>query len=266
MGKLELEMLPNTRDLGGIKAKDGRVIKENMLIRSGALYGLSESDLDVLKSHNLSLVVDLRTGLERNSRPDPVIDGVENAHLMLLMESKMGITKETPTLVDMIIQRIRQYKMTNKEFTGLVSSVYFDMLDSEFSKMQLFKFIDLLINNRRRGATLWHCSAGKDRAGVVTLLLLEILGVDRDTIIEDYMMTNTYCKDEIEQGVKYILVTTGNKDAGEMMYSVLASRKIYIDNLYYEIERKYKTFDNYLRDAYGITEEKKAYIRNAFLN
>ena len=76
MQVIKLTYTFNTRDLGGMKTSDGRVIKENTLIRSGVLKKLSNEDIELLKSHNLHTVIDFRSEEEFIHRPDVRIDGV----------------------------------------------------------------------------------------------------------------------------------------------------------------------------------------------
>ena len=90
---LEFEKLHNTRDLGGMKTMDGRVIKEGRLFRSGHLSDLALGDKAVL-SGLIDRAVDLRTALERDRQPDQPMEGVENIHIPIMESLTSGITRE----------------------------------------------------------------------------------------------------------------------------------------------------------------------------
>ena len=85
----------NTRDLGGFETTDGRKIKKHRLIRSGELAKLTKGDIEKLKNeYNLKIVIDLRTDMEIEHKPDPEIDGVEFRHIPFVDTATLGITRE----------------------------------------------------------------------------------------------------------------------------------------------------------------------------
>lgn len=84
---------------------------------------------------------------------------------------------------------------------------YRSFVRDEYSVKQYARFMDILLNHEK-GAVLWHCSAGKDRAGIGTALLLCALGVPRKTIREDFMKTNLYLEEEMQHMVRYLETKT----------------------------------------------------------
>ena len=96
-GHIELEGLPNTRASGGIRAADGRYVKHARLLRSGALAGATERDLEVLlDDFDVRTVIDLRTEEERREKPDPEdgLEGVRFDDAPVLNTSTLGVTRE----------------------------------------------------------------------------------------------------------------------------------------------------------------------------
>lgn len=266
MGKIDLEMLHNTRDLGGLKTIDGRVIKENMLIRSGALYGLSENDVSTLRQHGLSMIIDFRTKEERAEKPDPIISDVENAHLNILDFKQFDKSNElmTGNMTDLILQQINEKGLTVEKGKDFIRMLYYNMFTNPFCLVQYSKFVDYVLSNDK-GSTLWHCTNGKDRAGMGTVIILEALGVDRKDIIDDYLLTGEYTKKDIESMKYYVSHEYNNETLTEIMLAYLSVEKSYIQSAYKGAVEKFGSVDNFLKDALGIDDEKRTKLKNKFL-
>ena len=156
---MEFERLKNTRDLGGLTMKDGRKIKPGMLIRSSYLAVASAHDLAILQN-TVSDIVDFRTDKERQERPDPVLEGVTCHAMPVLADMTAGVTREVEAdrnEIEMFIQDpegARQHMLENYHL--FVTAPHAQQCYSDFVK---------LLAAPRDKALLWHCTAGKDRAG-----------------------------------------------------------------------------------------------------
>ena len=95
-----------------------------------------------------------------------------------------------------------------------MQSIYSDFVRSEFSSVQLRKFFSMLLDDRG-GATLWHCTAGKDRVGVATALLLTILGAEEEAIYADYMRTNDYVAADVAEAAQAVIERLDGKFSSE---------------------------------------------------
>ena len=155
----------NIRDLGGIMTQDGHRIKEKMLIRSSALDALSPYEFDILKNeYNLNLVIDFRTTKSFVNKPD-LVGSIRREHLITYK------FLETQQFTHDI----------GCECDDFFLKVYRGITLSEESKEAYAKFLRLVLENEK-GSVLFHCTSGKDRTGIASLLLLHILGVDKETI------------------------------------------------------------------------------------
>ena len=85
---------PNARDLGGLPTMDGRTIRPGLLLRSGELAGITEPDAQTLTEYPLRTVVDFRTDLEREQKPDRVLPGVQYVHCPIVQQAAAGLTRE----------------------------------------------------------------------------------------------------------------------------------------------------------------------------
>ena len=82
---------PNARDLGGLPTMDGRTIRPGLLLRSGELAGITEPDAQALTKYPLRTVVDFRTDLEREQKPDRVLPGVQYVHCPIVQQAAAGL-------------------------------------------------------------------------------------------------------------------------------------------------------------------------------
>ncbi|MEG1721127.1 MAG: tyrosine-protein phosphatase, partial [Pseudoflavonifractor sp.] len=188
---LGLSKVENARQLGGYRTEDGRRVKDGLLLRSGKLSGATPEDKARLTAtYHLTQVVDFRTTDEIAAGPDPALTGVTNTHIGVLDESGSGSSSSSAITgiygadpVDAIIGMVKD---------GVVSDeMYLSFLSDAHSLAAYRQFFEVLLANQS-GATLWHCTGGKDRAGTAAALLLSALGVDRETVLQDFALTNDF--------------------------------------------------------------------------
>lgn len=261
-GRIELEGLPNTRDIGGIPAADGRYVKHARLIRSGALERATERDLRVLfDDYGVRTVIDLRTEEERREKPGPEdgLQGVRFENAPLLNTATFGVTREGG-LRDML----KTLKTVQDDPARIMMDVYTSMMVDEKSREGFAAFFDDVLA-AGEGAVLWHCTIGKDRAGLATALLLHVLGAPREVILKDYEATNRYVgsltEDVSEQLAKYHLAGA----LGKSIHLINAADPRYLQAAFDAVERQYGGLDAYVRDELGVADGKRAELRERYL-
>jgi protein-tyrosine phosphatase len=262
--KMPLQGLSNTRDLGGILTADGHHIQKNRLIRSGQLYSASQEDLETLRNCGLRQIIDLRTEAERREKPDPILEGVRYIPLPVLTEATQGITREQQTddtsMGDILQGLSKDPRLAVQYMTG----IYTDFVKNAQVLSQYAAFLDLLLENQT-GATLWHCTAGKDRAGFAAILVLETLGVDRETILQDYLYTNECLEPEIRLMIAGLNQSQNSPALEQVIRAFFGAKQEYIDVLYRTAEAEYGSFRTFLRDALGMNDEKIAAMQALYL-
>ncbi len=176
MKPMLLNTIRNIRDLGGTPTADGRSIRPRRLIRSAHLGSASEEDLLFLRrEYSLSAVLDLRTNQERLEKPDRA-EGLAYFPIPVIDDLRAGITHEKG--------------VEEKEFPDM-AFLYRLMVTRPATQAGFARALRRIFTwDYSQGAILWHCTEGKDRCGMTTALVLEALGVDRDTILRDYLETN----------------------------------------------------------------------------
>lgn len=256
--RIALQSLANTRDLGAIMTEDGRHIIPRKLLRSGDLYHTSLGDKEILADeYHLKTVIDLRTVAEREQKPDTIIAGVEYYHIPVLDEEALGIARDKN-----MTESFFELPADPEEF---MIRQYSDFIRDPYCVKQFAKFIDVILHHKD-GAVLWHCSAGKDRAGVGTALLLYILGVPRETIREDFMRTNRYLEPELHYMER--LLEAQGKDSLETvqkLHAFFIVKEAYIDAVFDTIEEEYGTMERFFRKDLYLTQKSVDDLREKYL-
>ncbi|MBQ7599386.1 MAG: tyrosine-protein phosphatase [Clostridia bacterium] len=258
---IRFETLNNTRDLGGISARDGRHIKKGRLIRSGQLSGISANDKKKLGSL-VSTVVDFRYDRELEKDRYPEIEGVEYLRVPVFEEKIEGVTRDDEP-EDFSVEHFMDDGVYASRY---MCGIYRCFIDTENCRSSYRRFIDILLKEHDR-AVLWNCSAGKDRTGFATVLVQEILGVRRDRIIADYLRTNYYIRHDVERIIDHVRrsnpgFTENNREALE---NIITARPEYIRQVYEEAERKYGSFEGFVRNGLGMSEDEIKLMRDMYL-
>ena len=253
MGNIGLRGSANVRDLGGIPCREG-VVRPKMLLRGGNLHRLTSRDVAVLRDdYHLKLVVDLRTDTERAEKHDVEIPGAEYESIPLFGESAVGITRERQS-----IRSLRGLDVASRlpDMEALYKSmVTGDPLDS------LAKAVRLIVGQADgRGAIIFHCTEGKDRTGVMSLVLLSLLGADHDSIAADYLSTNEVARKRARRYRMLTLLLTGDSVGAEKLEKVFLADASYLEAAQAAIAESYGSFDVYARQALGIDDA----MREAF--
>lgn len=271
--RIPLERLCNTRDLGGYQTTDGRQIRKHRLIRSGALFEGTQEDLAKLVSaYELKTVVDFRTASESSLKPDPAIPGVTYIANPILEEEAMGITREDEehkdgnAVVKKVISAIAENGSTPLDY---MKNMYRNLITNPFSRAQYRQFFEILLA-QKEGAVLWHCSAGKDRVGVGTILLLSALSVPREQIMADYMKVNEFGKEDVDCLMKVILghdkpLSREEQAEAAAIRLLFTVDRAYAESVFATMEAECGSVDAFLEKEMGLTAQKRAQLQEMYL-
>lgn len=226
---LPLEGAGNARDLGGYETKDGRHTKKNVFIRCDNTNQLTQKDLDYLASRNLALAVDLRSPEELVAAPS-------------VFETQKDIAYKNVTMLDHIHSSLFQ-----GTFPDSMGELYIKMLEG--SKIGFGRVFQLFLKYSSDGACLFHCSAGKDRTGLVAMLLLESANIDDDIIIADYAATQVF--QEEARNLQLALLHSQNLDVPE---HILLSEPRNMEMALSHLRLRYGGARGYLKEC-GIKSE-----------
>jgi protein-tyrosine phosphatase len=227
---VQLEGEDNMRDMGGYIGQDGKRVVFRKLFRSGELSALTANDIATMKSLGIKTIVDLRTETERNEHPDVAIEGINRMDVSLIEETS-GASASQDYMSAILSGEIDAAEMMLSAYT----------VDAHRIQVWTTIFNHLEENN----VTLWHCTAGKDRAGMTAALILSSLGVDREVIINDFMASNIYLSDYIEGTISYIN-NAYEDNSGELLRPLLGVESQYIEAFFNNIEQEYGSVSAFL--------------------
>jgi len=176
---LRLQGATNFRDLGGYRGQDGRPLRWRRLFRSEHLAGLTEADQAALAALGLARAFDFRGLAERAATPYQL----------------PGVVQHSLAIEPSVVQRMQDMVAAGQQLTAaLVVSLMKDLYRALVND-QAHRYAELFEHLLAADAPLvFHCTAGKDRTGFAAALILLALGVPRDVVVDDYLLTNVHFK------------------------------------------------------------------------
>ena len=242
MKRIELSFQKNIRDIGGMLTIDGRKIQYSRLIRGGYLGRLTEEDIAILNDLKITDVIDFRSEREFNKRHDYVLDGVIYHNFPCLHEKIKDEHKDNP---DGNLLWFVENKDTG--YTHMIGT-YKELIATELGRSAYVKFFNLL-TSKERGTYYFHCSQGKDRAGLAAFLLEVALGVSEKDAIKDYLFSNV----AMEIRIAHLLEDEKNKpyfneEYAESLHEVFIAKIDYLNAAIEEIYKLSPTILDFIKD------------------
>lgn len=251
----------NARQLGGYIIGDKK-IKDDLLIRSAKLSGLSKEDSTLLSDkYNVQCIYDFRSQDEFVSEPDVVPGNARCVSLSISFaakEEKSQLGAEYQNQQEMI-GLLLQYA-EHPAIQTMCENMYEIILFEEESQEVYRKFFqDLVTLEPENGAVLWHCTQGKDRAGCASAMLLAALGADRNLIMSDFILSKDYYEPMVSQ-----IKTETDKQKNVINTLISANPEIFEAALD-KIDSNYGSFTNYLTECIGVTPAMMQVLRDRYL-
>lgn len=210
-----------------------------MLLRSGALWNAPAADIERLHNeYNLRFVVDQRGADEIGEMPDPIdkLTGIRSVHIDVLSAITAGISRGSKS------KEIewRLLSLDQNARLDLLTKSYPHLLLDDAAIAGYRKFFQELFSCTE-GAVLWHCSLGRDRCGMVSMLVETALGVPYADIEDDHLATAAYCP----------IAEVG--DSGASLRS--------LPSAVFALEKQYGSLRGYIHTALGISSDEIAALR-----
>src|ERR1700730_15283115 len=255
--RLPLEGAKNFRDLGGYRTADGHYVRWGLVYRSGYLVNLTPKDSDYLNTLGIRLVCDVRADGERLRAPDPD-QWAGNAPELLPVP--IGPNRDGTLSAEDLKKRVAKI---NAESKDSVRGYDYAITDAA----QYGKILHRIAAGDLPAVE--HCTSGKDRTGVFSAILLTALGVPREVVIRDYLLTNQYllAPNSIEStrvDLQKIFGLAEPPDAATVK-AIMTTRPETLQATFDSINQTYGSFDNYLRDGLKISNSDLTMLRQRLL-
>lgn len=246
--------------------KDGRQIKHGLLIRGAALSKATEADIETLGgTYNVKLIFDFRTEQEVKHAPDPEVPGAKYLWLPTLDPANGEKGKDVFSAGGF---KSAEELVLNAAFLPSVQeaarNMYTDILDNEYSQLQYAVFLQRIVA-MESGSIYWHCSQGKDRTGLGAAFILAALGADRETIINEYRLSERTYEEELQEFRKIIVSKGGGIHELDVVQTFISvSVQHFIEGLDL-VDSKYGGMDTYLRDILFLSDADRQKLQERYL-
>ena len=233
----------NFRDIGGYLNQDGRRVKKGLYFRAGRQDRMTDKDLAQLLDLNISTQIDLRKQEEVLDQGRGPLEAMGANYINISVIPEGGS--------DTLNKLVGDTGISGKRYLGYL----------EFGPTSWLRLFGILAEESNLPVLL-HCTAGKDRTGVSTAFLLSILGVSRDIIEADYLLTNL----DTERQADFIETTVGYPEGydREKMITIAGVPQDAMKDFLDGVESKWGSVVEYL-EKIGITLDQMNKIRDNFL-
>ncbi|WP_374463825.1 tyrosine-protein phosphatase [Chryseobacterium sp.] len=244
---IHLKKVTNFRTVGNIKNTEGRTLKEGKFYRSAHLHKLKKKSFDRFDELGIREIIDLRNSKEIAQKPDQI--PAENTYKKYsafedegdqLAQAKKLVLKGKVNASDADKRMIGFYREYVTESPETIRTIITEVLES-------------------KDPVLYHCTAGKDRTGIITALILTILKFDKETIYNDYLLSNNYRKNLVQKRLRLAnrLHFLYPKMDLQVLEKLSWVEKRYLDAAFEEINKKYGSADAYIQQVLGISDTKR---------
>ncbi len=235
--RLPLEGAFNVRELGGLPTRGGGQTAWHRILRSDDISRLTDNDVRFLQEYGVSMVIDLRSPSEAAEKADRLGThcGMQYANIPLMDDADLS-------------------KASQMELADNVSmaDMYVEMLEHKEAVKRVFD----IIADAPDGCVLFHCAAGKDRTGVLAMLLLMLAGADKQDCLNNYIQSyvNLTRDDRYNEMVK----------AYSAVKHMMESRPEYLEGAYQYVNGFFGGIEGYLESC-GVSNQKIFCVRDRLL-
>lgn len=254
---LIFEGVDNFRDYGDYATAAGRRLHPGRLYRSAAHSRATEGDLERLAALECAVVVDLRRRAEREREPSRRPQGWAGH----VIENDLGDEEGDPPH----IVALRQSDLSVAAVHAYMHD-YYAHAPFEPRHIDLFRrYFEVLAEGR--GPVLIHCAAGKDRTGLLAALTHTVLGVSREDVVEDFLLTNRAARIEerAPEVGRRLAEAFGREPSDAAVRAFLGVEASYLETAFAAIEARHGAVEPYLEQVLEVTPERREAIAERLL-
>lgn len=256
---VDLQGTHNFRDIGGYPTKDGKRVAYGKLFRSDDLHELTQEDIRYLQNMGLKTIIDYRNEHERAKREDVDIPGVTTYYLdpkadTAALASSSFAKDEKQVMKTLTAAQARHMMIEqNRQFVL-----------SDTSKQAYRAMFDVMLDENNI-AIDQHCRGGKDRTGFGIALILSALGVSKEDILHDYMLTNHYKHEKNERSLKKLMEETQNADLVQAVRYMKEAQEEFLLTALELIDEEYGDALSFLKQELHLQDEEINKLKALYL-
>ena len=265
---LPFDAIENAREMGGLKTRDGRTVRHGLLLRCGNLSRATDADVERLqRDFRLSDIVDFRFDAEAAKDPDREIPGVRRTQLSTLSQrlidgfSQGRVDGEQPTNAEFAASLVHHAQ--HPQAQELARQLYPAIITDPRSQRYYGDFLRVVL--QARGGVLWHCSQGKDRAGLAAAFLLGALGADRRTIVEDFNLSSEFFAMPLAMLSAKVRQLGGDQAALDFIQAMVGVSTENFERALDLIDTQYGSLDAYITNQLGFSPDEQRRLRDKYL-
>ena len=265
---IAFEGIENARELGGLEMQDGRTIRAGKLVRSAELSKATDADVALLKKRfGLTDIFDFRFEAERSKAMDREIEGVKNTWLSTLPEKFVaafasGRADTTVVQSQNLMEILSEYAF-NPKAQEMAQKLYPAIVMDTTSQKRYGEFLRGVLSSK--GGALWHCSQGKDRCGWGSAFVLAALGASRETIVEDFALSNVSYAPAVEAISAKIVEKGGGEAELSFIRAMIGVSVENFESTLDLIDSRYGSLQTYLEEALGFSAEEQESMKRKYL-
>ena len=257
-------MILNLRELGGYRGQDGLRIKEGLLYRSGNLNLPDDRLAGELNRLDISLVFDLRSQDELDNEPYVLPGSVLYRHRPVLLSLEEDMRAINQELYFNNPAAAIEQKDLSLEALDLLLAFMPRIYRTMGQEAAIFGDIIREILEEKEAPLLFHCSAGKDRTGILASMILLALGVSESDVRDHYMLSNDYRQEAIVQEREAIRARVKDPQLLEKIEPMLVVKEEYLDATLQAV-RDYPSFETYAQERMGLGPHHLQALRDRYL-
>ena len=247
---LDMQGTVNFRDIGGFRVNETHQVAWGKIFRSGHLSKLNKKEYDYFSSLNIENIIDFRGKSMVKRFRDKIPNPKSVNWIGLPIESKgLEMRKLGKKILNDDLNDFDAEKILTKSYRGFI----------KYSKTEIKTVFQTIFNSEN--ATLIHCTAGKDRTGFFIALILMALGVPKETIIADFMASNSFRKQENDKVLQNVKKFTNPTP----LFPLIRVQQSYLETAIEALESQFGTAENYLTQEIGITTEEIKLLKEKYL-
>ncbi|MCO8292041.1 tyrosine-protein phosphatase [Tetragenococcus halophilus] len=267
---LPIEGMNNFRDMGGYETDSGKTVQWGKLYRSDHIHNATDKGIAYLQTLGIHTIIDYRSNVETQKYPNKQISDQVTTYQMdpsahaaeLAAQFQSSKEEEDANLINEIIEQ--KEKGTLVDHSDVVLTQYHTFVTKKESQEAFSKMLQI-VADPNAPAVVQHCRGGKDRTGFGSMLVLGTLGVKKEDLVEDYLLT---AKNRIErnrikmEGYKKL---TSDPVVLNQLYSFIDTKPEFIEESIDTINNRYGSIENYVKKELKLTEQMVQQMKTMYL-